>query len=337
MAMNDTPKEYLEAMLIGLIPVKTDFGDSFDVALKDHFDLLEEIAKGKYNGDTTKAVREEQSLADTWQAVQRERLWVMQSMLIDKFGNEGNKVMNAFLSGAYNEEFSKLYGDTGDIVEGDKKQKVLDRVKRLNDIINSVPPEECLEDDDIFDRTFGAWADRPDHLEELHEASQARLQDLFGDDTVTTDPKDIALATVYNMYLASVQHLGVTVMSYEEWFAKMAQNAENANSVPTLNAYQREASTTAHYPHEQGVVYTALGLAGEAGEIANKMKKVIRGDKSITECREDLASELGDVLWYVAMLAKELGYSLDDIAQLNLAKLKDRQARNTIKGDGDNR
>ncbi len=200
--------------------------------------------------------------------------------------------------------------------------------------------------DDIFDRTFGAWGDRPDHLEELHEASQARLQALYGDNKMICDICGFENTSGW-VSLAE----GKKAQVCYECYSKQDETTTNHPSYKiirdvdaprrlrdaSMNSYQREASTTAHYPHEQGVVYTALGLAGEAGEIANKMKKVIRGDKSITECREDLASELGDVLWYVAMLAKELDYSLDDIAQLNLAKLKDRQARNTIKGDGDNR
>lgn len=116
-----------------------------------------------------------------------------------------------------------------------------------------------------------------------------------------------------------------------------------------LNEYQKEALTTAEYPgrHELGgLVYTALGLAGEAGELANKVKKVLRGDYGpptqesagldfITS--EPYAYELGDILWYIAVLADELGYSLEDIARRNLVKLEGRKLRGTIKGTGDNR
>lgn len=110
-----------------------------------------------------------------------------------------------------------------------------------------------------------------------------------------------------------------------------------------LSDYQQEAATTAIYP-EMGtgsvtaLAYCALGL-GEAGELQGKVKKILRDDCSVvsTEKREAIAAELGDVLWYVAMLASELGYSLDGIAEANLAKLASRQERNKIGGSGDNR
>lgn len=116
--------------------------------------------------------------------------------------------------------------------------------------------------------------------------------------------------------------------------------ADRAPSL-TLAAYQAGARTTARYPTTGllGVVYTTLGLAGEAGEIANKLKKVIRDQNGhlTDDCRVALADELGDVLWYVASLAHELGLPLDDIAHRNLAKLTDRHRRGTITGSGDHR
>ena len=104
-----------------------------------------------------------------------------------------------------------------------------------------------------------------------------------------------------------------------------------------MKEYQDKARVTAQYPQEQGVVYTSLVLVGEAGEIANKVKKTIRGDKPIEAVRSDLMAELGDVLWYVAMLAHELGYTLEEVAQANLDKLSKRHHSGTIQGDGDNR
>lgn len=108
-----------------------------------------------------------------------------------------------------------------------------------------------------------------------------------------------------------------------------------------MNEYQRKALETAVYPGSgsiAGLTYTTLGLVGEAGEIANKVKKFHRGDKVMTdESREQLAKELGDVLWYVATTAEELGYNLADIAEMNIEKLQSRQDRGQIKGDGDNR
>lgn len=110
----------------------------------------------------------------------------------------------------------------------------------------------------------------------------------------------------------------------------------------TLDEYQEAASDFAIYPGrltETGYLYTALGLAGEAGECAEKAKKALRDDAGImTAARiEALAGELGDVLWYVAMFADELGLSLSEIAQGNIDKLSDRFKRGALQGDGDDR
>ena len=104
--------------------------------------------------------------------------------------------------------------------------------------------------------------------------------------------------------------------------------------------YQEKASTTALYPNAgQNLYYPALGLGGETGEVLNKVKKVMRdhGGEVTDEYREILRGELGDVLWYVAALAKELNLNLDDIAQANLEKLFSRKERWVLSGDGDNR
>lgn len=108
----------------------------------------------------------------------------------------------------------------------------------------------------------------------------------------------------------------------------------------TLNEYQAHALETAVYPEKYKVVYPALGLAGEAGETADKIKKVLRGDDGgvlTDEKRQAVAMEIGDVLWYCATLANDLGYDLDTIAQMNYAKLKSRQERGKLSGSGDNR
>ena len=104
-----------------------------------------------------------------------------------------------------------------------------------------------------------------------------------------------------------------------------------------LNNYQAQAKDTAIYPEEAKIVYTALGLAGEAGEVADKVKKIIRDAKSDLFYKSDIAKELGDVLWYVAILARDLGYSLEEVAQMNLDKLEDRKNRDMLQGSGDNR
>jgi NTP pyrophosphatase (non-canonical NTP hydrolase) len=106
-----------------------------------------------------------------------------------------------------------------------------------------------------------------------------------------------------------------------------------------LSEYQRLSRRTAEYPREAWLAYPALGLAGEAGEVAEHAKKAIRDDGgSITEERRAaIAKELGDVLWYVAQIASELGLELDGIAQSNLDKLLSRQRRGVLSGSGDER
>ena len=104
--------------------------------------------------------------------------------------------------------------------------------------------------------------------------------------------------------------------------------------------YQQKAKATAKYPViGHGVIYPTLGLTNEAGEVACNIKKVFRDKDGIIsdETREALKAELGDVLWYLAQVATELNLSLDEIAEHNIAKLLDRQARGKIQGDGDNR
>ena len=104
-----------------------------------------------------------------------------------------------------------------------------------------------------------------------------------------------------------------------------------------FNEYQKLARSTAVYPEEYKVIYPALGLCGEAGEVAEKIKKTIRGDSSLDEVSGNIAGELGDVLWYLAILADDLGFDLDKIAHWNVDKLNRRWRKNQIKGDGDNR
>lgn len=106
-----------------------------------------------------------------------------------------------------------------------------------------------------------------------------------------------------------------------------------------LSEYQRQSRRTAEYPREAWLAYPALGLAGEAGEVAEHAKKAIRDDagKVSDERRAAMSKELGDVLWYLAQLASELDLSLDDIAKQNLEKLFSRQARGVLSGSGDDR
>lgn len=108
----------------------------------------------------------------------------------------------------------------------------------------------------------------------------------------------------------------------------------------TFEEYQKKSRKTAKYPDaDNNFVYPTLGLAGEAGEVAEKIKKIIRDDggEVLSEKKKEIEKELGDVLWYVAQLATELGLPLDKIAEKNIEKLYSRLERNKLHGDGDNR
>jgi NTP pyrophosphatase (non-canonical NTP hydrolase) len=114
-----------------------------------------------------------------------------------------------------------------------------------------------------------------------------------------------------------------------------------------FDEYQDEAFKTATYPHVgSNIVYPAMGLAGEAGELCDKIKKhwrnkdvrVQRLEALLTEEQvTEIAKELGDVLWYINAMCHELGLNLENVAQMNIEKLRDRRQRDVIKGEGDNR
>ena len=107
-----------------------------------------------------------------------------------------------------------------------------------------------------------------------------------------------------------------------------------------LNEYQRESRKTALYPEVgNNTIYPTLGLVGESGEVADKVKKILRDKKGVfdKDSKDAIKFELGDVLWYISQLSSELGYELEEIAHANLEKLKDRRSRGKIQGSGDNR
>jgi len=108
----------------------------------------------------------------------------------------------------------------------------------------------------------------------------------------------------------------------------------------TFEEYQDKSRATAIYPEVgNNFIYPTLGLVGEAGEVAEKVKKVFRDDKGIiTDTkREELTRELGDVLWYMTQLSSELGLKVEDIAQDNLVRLQSRKERGVLGGSGDTR
>jgi len=105
-----------------------------------------------------------------------------------------------------------------------------------------------------------------------------------------------------------------------------------------MNEYQERAAKTAVYPKDKALEYLALGLVSEAGEVAGKVKKYLRGDDvTFGELRDQLEAECGDVIWYLAQLNYLMGVPLGDVAQGNLQKLADRQSRGKLTGNGDKR
>ena len=104
--------------------------------------------------------------------------------------------------------------------------------------------------------------------------------------------------------------------------------------------YQKKSRETAKYPNaDENYIYPTLGLAGESGEVAEKIKKVLRDKAGKIDAldREEIKKELGDVLWYLTQLASELNISLEEVATSNLTKLYDRMERGKLSGSGDNR
>ena len=111
---------------------------------------------------------------------------------------------------------------------------------------------------------------------------------------------------------------------------------------PNVVIYQQLCTETQIYPREHAVFYPALGLAGEAGEVANKIKKIMRDRKGDVnnlpgEVKDEITSELGDCLWYISALATDLGIGLDGVVVENIRKLQKRKEKGTIHGSGDNR
>ena len=122
-------------------------------------------------------------------------------------------------------------------------------------------------------------------------------------------------------------------------FGAQTNESNKYKKVSDLDLYQQVAKQTAIYPREQAIIYPTLGLTGEAGEVANKVKKIIRddGNKINEGLVQEISAEIGDCLWYISVLADDIGFKLSDIANINLEKLANRKKNGTIRGSGDNR
>jgi len=129
-------------------------------------------------------------------------------------------------------------------------------------------------------------------------------------------------------------------MKLEEEARKYMQDKLFIDELITPDKYENLAGQTAIFPKEKALEYLALGMTSEAGEVAGKVKKLIRDgeDKEGFEMKKlAIASEIGDVIWYCAMMAKEVGVPLNDIMKENLKKLHGRKERGTLSGSGDER
>ncbi len=133
------------------------------------------------------------------------------------------------------------------------------------------------------------------------------------------------------------------VLGYARQAVRTIEEAKRGDFVRgSMKAYERACESTAIYPGKgeaPGLIYTALGLAGESGEFADKVKKLLRdADGKVSEERRSaMIAELGDVLWYVARAASELGTDLETVAQWNVNKLSSRKERGKLGGSGDER
>lgn len=107
----------------------------------------------------------------------------------------------------------------------------------------------------------------------------------------------------------------------------------------TIEEYSKRAIATATYGLGDSIIYPTLGLNGEAGEVAEKVKKVLRDKYGVfdDEIKHDMAKEIGDIIWYCNALARDIGYSLTEIMEMNVVKLESRKLRGVISGSGDNR
>jgi NTP pyrophosphatase (non-canonical NTP hydrolase) len=105
--------------------------------------------------------------------------------------------------------------------------------------------------------------------------------------------------------------------------------------IKDFGVYEQMAAKTAVYPKERAMEYLSTGMAAEVGEFCGKIAKTFRKDKDLD--KEAAAQELGDVMWFVALTCRELGYTMQQVATMNIIKLHDRKERGVLKGDGDYR
>ena len=184
-------------------------------------------------------------------------------------------------------------------------------------------------------------------LEAAKEYAQQSMDYMSADSAslwrvVDTQPEEVATGrrivedVITGDQIAKVAAVGANLQwSKPSDLAEMSINAHQLTVPLTLDAYQEQAKATAVYPYEKADQYLIAGLAGEVGELASIFAKHWRGDGDLNH--DHAKAELGDVLWFVAMLAEQLDTDLSTVAQGNLDKLADRANRGKLKGSGDNR
>ena len=167
--------------------------------------------------------------------------------------------------------------------------------------------------------------------------------DVYAYRVVDTQPEEVATGrriaedVITGDQIAKVAAVGANLQwSKPSDLAEMSINAHQLTVPLTLDAYQEQAKATAVYPEDKAREYLVAGLAGEVGEVASLFAKHWRADQEWLDYSE-VAAELGDVLWFITLLADEVGYDLSEVAQNNLDKLADRAQRGKLKGNGDNR
>ena len=128
-------------------------------------------------------------------------------------------------------------------------------------------------------------------------------------------------------------------VGFEEGMGFQINKTTKNDLIMEFKEYQEQALSTAVYNRRWSIIYPALKLSGEAGEVSEKVGKVLRDEQGIflDEKRLELAKELGDVLWYINALAHDIGYDLETVAKMNIEKLASRKERGMIHGSGDNR
>ena len=206
--------------------------------------------------------------------------------------------------------------------------RIQEIIEKIKDVIFQNKKERSKEDVDPWE------LDDDGNIKEYY-----RYHYYFSDKTIEEFKNAVNILQQAYVYAQRIDWLLSGDDGEESFHRRLAKDMEEINaSINSFNEYQKLMDKRSVCPEDMKVVYPALGIAGEAGEVADKVKKICRDDnKDFSKHREEIAKELGDVLWYISRLAGDLGYKLSDIAQINIDKVNSRWNTNTVHGEGDNR